>query len=129
MAHPNEDLVRRGYQAFQQQDLDTLNEVFADDITWKSLGNTPLSGEFHGKQEVFGLFARIPELTDSFSMDIHDVLANEDHAVGLVKVQIGRGSNRMEGNAVHIYHVDDGKVTSAWIVQEDQAAWEDFWAD
>ena len=31
MAHPNEDLVRRGYEAFATGDMATLNELFADD--------------------------------------------------------------------------------------------------
>ena len=28
MAHPNEDLVRRGYEAFTKGDMETLRELF-----------------------------------------------------------------------------------------------------
>lgn len=129
MAHPNEDLLRRGYEAFRSGDLDTMSELFADDITWRASGDSPLSGEFHGQQEVFANFARIPELTSAFDMQIHDVLANDEHAVGMVKMHAERNGQSMDGDAIHVYHVEDGQVTEAWIVQVDQAAWDEFWAD
>ena len=129
MAHANEDLLRKGYDAFMTGDMETMSQIFADDITWVSKGDNPLSGEFHGQQEVFGNFAKIPELTDSFQMDIHDVLANDDHAVALVSIQAERNGKSLDTNAVHVYHVDDGQVTSAWIIQEDPAAADAFWSD
>ena len=32
MGHPNEDLIRRGYDAFSSGDMDTLRELFHPDI-------------------------------------------------------------------------------------------------
>ena len=34
MGHPNEDLIRRGYDAFSSGDMDTLRELFHPDIVW-----------------------------------------------------------------------------------------------
>ena len=34
MAHPNEDLLRRGYDAFGTGDMETLAALLADDIVW-----------------------------------------------------------------------------------------------
>jgi len=34
MGHPNEDLVRRGYDAFSRGDMQTLRELFDPDIVW-----------------------------------------------------------------------------------------------
>ena len=42
MAHPNEDLIRKGYQAFAAQDMATLNELFADDVVWHAQGRNQL---------------------------------------------------------------------------------------
>ena len=33
MAHPNEELVRRGYDAFSRGDVDALRQVFAGDTS------------------------------------------------------------------------------------------------
>ncbi len=127
MAHPNEDLLRRGYDAFAKGDMDTLNELFADDVVWHSAGNNPLAGDYHGKQEVFGLFARLNELTDSFEQELHDILANDEHAVALVRVRGSRGDRTMEQNAVHVFHMVDGKVKEYWLHNFDQAASDAFW--
>jgi ketosteroid isomerase-like protein len=50
MAHPNEELVRRGYQAFATGDVATLNELFADDIVWHAPGRNQLAGTYRGKE-------------------------------------------------------------------------------
>jgi ketosteroid isomerase-like protein len=34
MAHPNEELVRKGYDAFNRGDMDTLRELFDPEIVW-----------------------------------------------------------------------------------------------
>ena len=85
MAHPNEDLVRRGYKAFGTGDIATLSELFADDIVWHAGGRSPITGDYKGKDEVFGFFAQLAERAGgTFRIDIHDVLANDEHVVALV---------------------------------------------
>jgi ketosteroid isomerase-like protein len=34
MGHPNEDLIRRSYDAFSRGDMDTLRELLHPDIIW-----------------------------------------------------------------------------------------------
>ncbi len=55
MAHPNEELLRRGYDAFTKGDMEAVNELFADDIVWHNAGRDQFAGDYHGKDEVFGL--------------------------------------------------------------------------
>ena len=38
MGHPNEDLVRRGYDAFSSGDVETLRELWDPDIVWHAFG-------------------------------------------------------------------------------------------
>ncbi|MDX1619643.1 MAG: nuclear transport factor 2 family protein [Nitriliruptorales bacterium] len=128
MAHENEQLIRRGYEAFANGDMETLDEIFADDITWHSPGDNPLAGDFEGKQEVLGVLGKIGEITDSFSQEIHDVLANDDHAVALVKNRATRGGETFESTAVHVYHVENGQVTSFWNHTYDQAKADAFFS-
>ena len=44
MAHANEDLVRQGYKAFGEGDMDTLRSMFAPDAVHVAPGNNPLVG-------------------------------------------------------------------------------------
>ena len=61
MAHPNEDLVRRGYAAFSTGDIATLTELFADDLVWHVGGRSPITGDYKGKEAVLGFFAQLAE--------------------------------------------------------------------
>ena len=90
--HPNVELTRRGYEAFAKGDLATLSELIADDVTWHSNDAGPLSGTYHGRDEVFGFFGRLAEETaGTFRLDVHDVLANDEHAVALCTLSASRG--------------------------------------
>jgi uncharacterized protein len=128
MAHPNEELVRRGYQAFGTGDMATLNELFADDIVWHTAGRSQLSGTFHGKQEVFGNFMKLAELTKgTFKLDIHTILADDEHAVVLVTATGEHDGKSLHDNSVQIFHVKDGKVTEQWLHPGDTYASDEFW--
>jgi ketosteroid isomerase-like protein len=129
MAHPNEDLVRRGYEAFAAGDVGTLNELFADDIVWHTPGRSPISGDQRGKQAVLEFFGRIGEETQgSFKLDLHDVIGNDEHVVVLSKATGQRGGKTLENNVVNVFHVTDGKVTEVWGHSEDQYAVDEFWS-
>ena len=61
MAHPNADLVRKGFEAFAAGDMATLDAIMSDDVVWHASGAGVLAGDFVGKQAVFGSFALIPK--------------------------------------------------------------------
>ena len=128
MAHPNEDLVRKGYGAFASADMATLDELFADDIVWHSPGRNRLSGDFVGKEAVFGQFAQVAELTGgTFSLEIHDVLANDTHAVALIRAKGERQGRRLDDDSVQVFHIANGKVTEQWLQPGDAYASDEFW--
>jgi uncharacterized protein len=128
MAHPNEDLIRRGYEAFGAQDMATLNELFADDVVWHSPGHNQLAGTFRGKEEVFAIFQKVGELTGgTFKLDIHAVLADDEHAVVLSRSTGEREGKTLDDNTVQVFHIKDGKVTEQWLHPGDTYAADEFW--
>jgi ketosteroid isomerase-like protein len=128
MAHPNEDLVRRGFAAFRTGDIATLRELFADDILWHVGGRSPIAGDYKGKDEVLGFFAQLAERAGgTFRVDIHDVLANDEHVVALVKGTAEREGKTLNDNGAQVFHVQGGKVTEEWFHPGDQHANDDFW--
>lgn len=101
----------------------------SDDIVWHSGGNNTLTGEYVGKEAVLGYFGRLmQESGDSFKNDVHDMLANDEHAVALVTSSATRGGVAYEGNAVHIFHMRDGRMTEFWSFAEDQGKLDELWA-
>src|SRR5215472_9233013 len=126
--HPNVELTRRGYDAFARGDLAALAGLIADDVTWHALGLGPLSGTYHGRDEVFGFFGRLAEETGgTFRLDVHDVLANDDHAVALCMLSASRGNKSVEFPVANVSHIRDGKVTEFWTATTDPQASIDFW--
>ena len=124
----NVELTRRGYEAFGKGDLATLAELLADDCVWHVLGVGPLNGDYHGRDEVFGFFGRLAEETGgTFRLDVHDVLANDEHSVALCKLSASRGTKSIEVPVANVSHMRDGKVTEFWTATTDPQASIDFW--
>jgi ketosteroid isomerase-like protein len=130
MAHPNENLVRGGFAAFQKGDLDALqNQYFTDDIRWHVPGRGPLAGDYEGIPQVLQLFVRLFERSGgTFRIELHDVVANDDHAVALFTVRGEREGKQLDDNTVQSYHVRAGKISEAWTQQTDLYAVDEFWS-
>jgi uncharacterized protein len=128
--HPNEELLRKGYDAFGKGDMDTIRTLFAEDIVWHAPGNNPLSGDYRGVDEVLQTFGKVFELSGgTFRIDIHDVLANDDHVVVLARAQAERGGKKLDDTSVQVWHVKDGKATEQWLHPGDAQAADAFWND
>lgn len=127
--HPNLEIARSGYEAFAKGDMATLNNVISDDIVWHSGGNNILTGDYSGKEAVFGFFGLLAQETGgTFVNEIHDLLANDDHGVALVNQTATRGGRTLEGRSVHVFHMRDGQMTEFWAFPEDQGLLDDFWS-
>jgi len=129
MAHPNEDLVRRGFDAFSKGDVDTLRALFEQDAVWHAPGRGPLSGDHRGVDEILGFFARTVELTaGTFRVELHDVLANDEHAVAMYVARGDREGKTLEDKSVLVSHVRNGRLAETWQYFEDQYAGDEFLA-
>ena len=129
MAHPNEDILRRGYEAFAKADMPAVQGFFADDIVWHVGGRSPLAGDYRGPDEVLRFLGQTMEMTGgSFSLEIHDLLANEEHGIALVVARGQRNGRTLEDRAVHVLHLQGGKVTEFWAHPGDQYAVDEFWS-
>jgi uncharacterized protein len=127
--HPNIEQMRRGYAAFASGDLAALSETMAEDIVWHVRGAGPLNGDYHGRDQVFGFFGRLFEETGgTFRLDVHDILANDEHTAVLATLSATRNGKSLEVPVVNVEHMRDGKGTEFWIATTDPEATLDFWA-
>ena len=129
MAHPNEELLRQGYEAFSKGDMEALAALFADDVVWHTPGRGQLAGDHRGKDQVLSMLATQAELTGgTFRAELHDVLANDEHGVSLAKVRAERGGKTLEDNAVLVFHIRDGKTSEVWLHPGDVYAGDEFFS-
>jgi ketosteroid isomerase-like protein len=126
--HPNAGLTRQGYEAFAKGDLSALSQLIAADATWHVSDTGPLSGDYHGRDEIFGFFGRLAEQTGgTFRLEVHDVLANDEHAVVLCTLSASRANKSIEIPVANVSHLRGGKVTEFWSATADPQATTDFW--
>jgi ketosteroid isomerase-like protein len=113
--HPNAALFRRGYAAFTAGDMDTLRELFDENIIWHTGGRSRFSRDTHGIDETLGFFLELVQASNgTFHLDVHDVLANDEHAVALVTSHEDVDGTKYEDIGSHVVHIKDGKVTESW---------------
>jgi ketosteroid isomerase-like protein len=123
MSHPNEDTVRKAYAALDSRDWDTLRGLLAPDIEWHSPGRHSLSGDHHGPDAVLRFLSGVHDLTGgTFRVDIHDVLANDEHVVVLTRIHAERDTQSVHDNHAQVFHVRDGLITGFWGHPSDQHA-------
>jgi uncharacterized protein len=130
MAHPNEDLVREGYAAFGRGDIEALQNRFLDpDIRWHFPGRSPFSGDYTGIADVLGWLGRSFEASGgTLSIELHDVIGNDEHVVALTTARAQRAGKTLQDNTVQIFHIRDGKAAEVWTHPADIYASDDFWS-
>lgn len=126
--HPNADLFRRGYTAFQTGDLDTVRSLLAPDVVWHVPGKSHLAGDYSGVDDVIAFFVRqFEDSGGTFQVELHDILANDDHAVALATSTASKGGMSLHDNYTHVAHVKNGKLTESWLFTEHPDEVDAFW--
>jgi ketosteroid isomerase-like protein len=126
----NADLVRRGYEAFNNADLATLSSLFHDDCTWHTPGKTSIGGSRKGKAAVFSQFGRYASETHgSFKAHLKSVAAAGDDCVVGIHVNTGeRNGRKIELDCCIVFEFRDGQVISGREYFFDLHAWDAFWS-
>ena len=125
--HPNVARIRDGYAAFAKGDFAILTDLFADDLLWHDSGRNQLSGDYRGREAVFGLFGKLMEVTEgSLHIDLHALFADNEHAVALVVIAASRDGRSTQVNEAHVFHMRDGKVVEFWNASADQYAFDEL---
>jgi len=127
--HPNADVVRRGYEAFSAGDMNALAEVMDENVLWHVPGNNQLSGDYKGRDDTFAYYGKLAELTGgTFKVELHDILANDEHTVGMHRDTATRDGKSLDTNEILVFHIRDGKIVEGWEAYIDLATVDEFWS-
>jgi ketosteroid isomerase-like protein len=118
------DLIREVLSAFNRGDAQAAAEFLADDVEWHEIGRAE---PFRGKAEMASRWGEaIPEW--EITSEVHDILANDEHAIALVEATAGMGGRSFTYRTAEIYHFRDGKITHRWAFSDDTARINEFFA-
>ena len=120
--HPNVAKYREVHEKFSAGDYESIFDALADDVVWHQIGAPTL----HGKEAVRESMAGIEGAGVEFDVDIHDVVGNDEHVIGLVEATVGIGGENFTYRTAEIAHMKDGKVTERWAFSDDTQRITDF---
>jgi ketosteroid isomerase-like protein len=121
--HPNAALLREAIGSYMRGE-ENAGDYYSDDIAWWQIG---VDEPIRGKAAIMESMASMPDDVD-FDLDIHTVVANDDHAIALVTATVGEGDDAFTYRTAEIYHVEDGKLTERWAFSDDTQRILDFFA-
>ena len=78
MIHPNRELIQRAYDAFGRGDIPTVLGILDETIRWHVPGQSPLSGNYVGHEQVLSFFQKSIELSQgTLRIEVHDIVASD----------------------------------------------------
>jgi ketosteroid isomerase-like protein len=110
-------------------DVETLRQLFADTTIFHEPGRSPISGDYQGLDQVLGFFGALAERSGvTFRASLHDVVANDEHAVGLHSCDAERDGRAIRSPTVLVFPIRDGRLAETWPHHYDQYEFDEFWA-
>jgi ketosteroid isomerase-like protein len=130
MGHPNEDVVRQGYKAFGEGDMDTLRSVFAPDVVHEATGDNPVSGRYEGIDDVLGYYGQLFERSDgTFSAELMTTTAQgDDTVVATHRNRAKRAGKELDQDETLTFTLAGGRITRLVERHSDPAGYDDFWS-
>ncbi len=118
MSAENVDIMRRGYEAFNRGDIDTVLGLMDENIEWHEpdVEGLPEAGTHHGPEQVArNVFQTAVEDYDDFQVTPEKFLdAEDDHVVVLGRFQ-GKGKETgktLDAPFAHVWVLRDEKIAS-----------------
>ena len=123
--HPNVGVYREVHEQLQLGNFEAAFDALADDVVWHQLGAETL----YGKAAVVASISQMEEFgADAFTIDVHDVVGNDEHVIGLVETTLNMGGESFTYRTAEIAHMRDGKLTERWAFSDDTQRIIEFFA-
>ncbi len=124
------EIVRRGYRAFNEADIATINELWADDVTWTTPGESTVAGTARGKDAVLAQYGRYGgETNGTFRAELKAVLEGDDgRVIGLHHNSARRADRQLDTDCCIVFEVENGKIASGTEHFLDLYNWDKFWS-
>lgn len=126
--HPNTMLMRRAYDAFSASDLDALREIVAEDATWHQPGHNAISGDYVGRDAIFGYFGKLSELTGgTFKAEVIDIVADDERAIAVQRSTATKNGEVYDTKDVLVSEIRDGKFVDTQVYESNPELEDGFW--
>jgi uncharacterized protein len=126
--HSNGEIIKQAYDAFGRGDMPTVFGILDKGIKWHVPGQSPLSGDYCGHDEVMGFFKKCMDLSQgTLRIDLRDVAATETSVFVLCTVSANRAGRHAEFSEVHLWRMVNGHPVEFREFQGDEYTENKFW--
>jgi ketosteroid isomerase-like protein len=129
-ADENVAIMQRAYDAFNKADIETLTELFDENVVWHLPGRSSMAKDYEGRDATLGYFGQIGQETGgSFKAELQQLFAGDDgRVIGLQRSKGERDGKSLDvGNCI-VFELKDGKVVDGREHFNDLYAWDEFWS-
>jgi uncharacterized protein len=125
----NIELVRRGFAAFQSQDMGALTELFREDATWGAEPTGVIGGNRTGRNDIFTMFGTLGQETQGQFKVVPSTFAAAGDQVFVRATATGtRNGKTLDSDQVLVFTLENGRVRDVRFFMHDYPANADFWA-
>ena len=127
MEHPHAKLARTAWEAVSASDVDTLQDVCAEDLIWHASGRGSFSGDYRGRASVLNHLAAIGDAAERFDSRLDHLLVNENLVAVLFHVTGMRRGRVLDTDFILLFRIEAERIAEVWAVPRDQHAVDEFW--
>ncbi len=128
MAESREDIIRRGYKAFSEGDMDTFRSIYIPDVVQSQPGDNQLSGEHTGVDNVLGLYGKLFELSGgTLVVELKSVKTEGDKVVSVHGMKAEREGKTLDTDESIEFTFAGDKISRLNVSSSDQGAEDAFW--
>jgi len=110
----NSDALKRGNEAFNNGDVETVSEIFADDASWEGPNTScmPMSGMNEGKEAVLQALGQIGESFEKFHVSPDELVEEGDTIVAVSHLDGNtKSGTEVKLPRVEFWRMSGGKAT------------------
>jgi ketosteroid isomerase-like protein len=109
----NTEIMRAGYDAFNERNFEAVMEIFGEAIEWVEPDGSRYSGTYHGPEEVGEMFERLLSDVDDFAVEPDRILDAGETVVALGHAQgtVVETGETLDVPFAHVWDMEDGRAT------------------
>jgi uncharacterized protein len=126
----NAAIVRCGYDALWSGDRTALTELFGENVSWHTPGQSPLAGDVFGREAVLARLGRyLAETGGTFRAHLKRVLTDEDdRVIGIQHNVAERDGKYLDVYCCIVFELENGRIVDGREHFYDLHGWDEFWS-
>ena len=125
----NIEAAKSLFAAFRAKDMEGVRQLLADDVIFHIPGKSPMSGDYHGFEQVTGFFRKAGERSGgTFKSEVKKIVANGVLVMVFQHVTGQREGKSLDMEGAFVVRFEDGRWKEMWAFHFDELQAYAFWS-